>query len=79
MIVLPESCVVDEMMKREELAVSGWDDISKKRNETKTYGLASILDPLPQLNTGDLGRRGVFHQKVDGNTSVPRDPGGAVR
>jgi hypothetical protein len=38
-------------------------------------GLDVVARPLPQLAARDLGRRGVFHQVVDGDAADAADPG----
>ena len=38
-----------------------------------------MVDPLPQLETRDLGRRSVLHEEVERDAAVPCDPRRAVR
>ena len=43
-----------------------------------TNELSSVVSPLPELCSSNLGGRSILHQEVDGNTSVSRDPVGTV-
>ena len=47
------------------------------RNES-TNELSSVVSPLPELCSSDLGGSSVLHEEVDGNASVSRDPVGTV-
>jgi len=48
------------------------------RENMKTYHDSTVIHPLPQLHPGNLSGSGVFHQMVDGNTSISRYPSGAI-
>src|SRR5262249_55442273 len=37
--------------------------------------LRALVDPLPELRAGDLRRRRVFHEVVDGRSAVLQEPG----
>lgn len=37
-----------------------------------------VVHPLPELDPGDLGGRGVFHEPVEGDAAVAAEPGAGV-
>ena len=37
-----------------------------------------LMDPLPDLRSGDLGGGRIFHQVIDGHAAVAPQPGGHV-
>ena len=51
----------------------------RKIEKKKTYEESTMIDPLPELDTRNLGSGSVLHQVIDRNTPVARHPSSAIR
>lgn len=69
----------DDSLRKEMSRSMEWEKQALATEYGPTHGLRTVLDPLPELHTGDLSRRGVLHEVVDRDAAIARDPSGAVR